>query len=115
MFTEKSTAIQLRGPSSRNGSGRVEVFYKGRWGTICDDGWDINDARVVCRELGYKGVARALQGSNVPDGIGQIWLNNVACIGNEKTLSHCIYSGWGNHDCSHEQDAGVECLSTGKI
>ncbi|CAB4018031.1 deleted in malignant brain tumors 1 -like, partial [Paramuricea clavata] len=109
---EKSIAVRLIGPSSFNGTGRVEVFYNGQWGTICDDYWDINDAMVVCRQIfGLPYAVRALYGYHVPDGTGQIWLDNVRCTGNEKSLINCSHSGWGNHNCRHYQDAGVECSS----
>ena len=101
--------IRLQGPLSSNGTGRVEVFYNGTWGTVCDDAWDINDARVACRQLGYQNATRALQGGQVEDGEGQIWLDEVACTGSEKNLTTCSHDGWGSHDCSHSQDAGVEC------
>ena len=115
MFTEKLIAVQLRGQSSRYGTGRVEVYYNGTWGTICQDDWDINDASVVCRELGYENAIEAIRADSVPDGTGQIWLDNVHCTGDEQTLSSCLHGGWGVHNCLHFEDAGVECLSTGNL
>ena len=99
----------MKGPSSSNGTGRVEILHNGQWGTICDDGWAIEDARVACRQLGYSNAAKALQGSEALSGSGQIWLDGVACTGNEKNIASCSHNGWGNHDCSHSEDAGVEC------
>ncbi|CAB4032405.1 deleted in malignant brain tumors 1 -like, partial, partial [Paramuricea clavata] len=107
----KLIAVRLIGPSAFNGTGRVEVYYIGRWGTICHNYWDINDARVVCRQLGYPYVVRFLWGYQVPDGTGQIWLDNVRCNGNEQSLINCSHNGWGNNNCGHHQDAGVECSS----
>ena len=112
IFPETCKLLRLQGPS--DGTGRVEVFYNGKWGTICDDSWDIKDARVVCRQLGFKYTVRAFQGGDVPDGTGQIWLDQVACTGSEKSLSGCSHESWGSHDCSHGEDAGVECSSSGK-
>ena len=114
-FTEKSPGIRLAGPSSSNGTGRVEIFYNGEWGTICDSYWSINDAKVVCRQLGYRYTISALRGSQVPNGFGRIWLNYVWCTGREQNLTSCYISRWGNNNCRHGQDVGVECSSTGKV
>ncbi|CAB4045365.1 deleted in malignant brain tumors 1 -like, partial [Paramuricea clavata] len=105
-------SLRLQGPSSTNGTGRVEVFFAGQWGTICDDAWDIRDARVVCRQLGYLNAVAALGGYKVPDGSGKIWLDSVRCKGSEKKLSTCSHDKWGSHNCGHSEDAGVECSNT---
>ena len=108
------TKLRLQGPKIKQGTGRVEIFYQGKWGTVCDDNWDLNDAKVVCRQLGFLGVKSALQGNKVVDGSGQIWLDNVACTGSEQLLTNCSHGGWGIHNCDHGEDAGVECLVSGK-
>ena len=87
----------------------MEVFHNGQWGTICDDNWDINDANVLCHQLGYKYAVRALQGGQVRPGTGKIWLDDVDCTGREESLANCSHTGWGNENCGHSEDAGVEC------
>ena len=109
-------SLRLKGPWSATGTGRVEVFFAGQWGTICSGYyWDRNDATVVCRELGYLNAVRATGGYSVPDGSGQIWLSKVRCKGNEQNLTSCSHGGWGNHSCRHNDDVGVVCSSTGKF
>jgi hypothetical protein len=107
--------VRLQGPSSASGSGRVEVFYNGQWGTICDGNWDKNDATVVCHQLGYQCAVRAIQGSNVPNGTGQIWMNEVRCTGRKQNLISCSHSGWGSNNCTHNEDGGVECCPRGNL
>ena len=106
--------LRLQGPLSVNGTGRIEIFYNGTWGTICDDGWNMNAAKVACRQLGYNYSLRVLKRRDVPDGSGQIWLDDVKCEGSETRLENCTHNGWGKEDCSHSKDVGVECSVAGK-
>ena len=106
-----ATQIRLVGGSS-NLEGRVEVMYSGVWGTVCDDFWDINDAQVICRQLGFINVLQATSSASFGQGTGTIWLDNVQCRGNETRIENCPNSGWGEHNCAHSEDAGVVC-STG--
>eukprot|EP00058_Branchiostoma_floridae_P003920 XP_002589408.1 hypothetical protein BRAFLDRAFT_77852 [Branchiostoma floridae] len=101
-------SVRLTGGQSSS-EGRVEVRPgNGDWGTVCDDGFDDRDAHVVCRQLGYQGgVARV--GGSFPEGTGNIWLDNLNCAGNESSVADCEINRWGDHDCTHKEDAGVVC------
>ena len=87
----------------------MEIFYYDQWGTICDDGWDINDANITCRQLGFPGASAAYHGSYYGPGTGRIWLNDVACSGSETHLCKCGHRGWDTHNCTHHSDASVNC------
>ncbi|XP_037830972.1 deleted in malignant brain tumors 1 protein-like isoform X2 [Kryptolebias marmoratus] len=101
-------SVRLVG-SNQACSGRIEIYYKATWGTVCDDGWDTNDAEVVCRQLGCGPALGAPSKAYFGEGTGQIWLDDVACLGNESSLSKCFHSGFGTHNCEHHQDVGVTC------
>nr|XP_014353577.1 PREDICTED: deleted in malignant brain tumors 1 protein-like [Latimeria chalumnae] len=89
--------------------GRVEVFHNGVWGTLCDDSWDMNDANVVCKQMGCGHAVQYKGNAYFGSGAGPILLDDVMCYGNESNLFACSSSYWGNHDCGHYEDAGITC------
>lgn len=111
-FTDTDT-LEQRPLRLVNGSnsclGRVEVFHNQKWGTVCDDTWDLQDAAVVCRQLGCGMVLSAPGSAHFGPGSDPIWLDNIHCTGTESTLTECELKNWGEHNCAHSEDAGVVC------
>lgn len=124
--------IRLRGGTANQG--RVEICRFNIWGTVCNDQWDAVDAQVACMQLGFANFTGKQIYSETPlyltpstsiilldsvaissgftRGAGQIWLDNVLCVGNEIILDNCRANAIGMHNCSHSEDAGVRCVGT---
>ncbi|XP_060552053.1 scavenger receptor cysteine-rich type 1 protein M130-like, partial [Ruditapes philippinarum] len=101
-------------------SGRVEVFYKNKWGTVCEKGFTLADAKVVCQTAGYNFstdvtiVIDKFDGEYTPY---QVMIRNLACNGNESDISLCQSDDWdtGYENCPYSgsyQSVGVKCLTT---
>ena len=111
IYTYYAETVRLvNGPNSY--TGRIEVFANGQWGTVCDERWDINDANVICWQLGYLGARTSSCCAAFGRGTGP--MIHLDCQGSEESFNECphVVSPSG---CGHHQDAGVECyIDTGK-
>ncbi|XP_052268580.1 uncharacterized protein LOC127869962 [Dreissena polymorpha] len=96
-----------------NYSGRVEIEYEGAWGTICDRGFDINDAKVICRMKGFntESIEIRLNGF-YGNGNGRIFISDLLCTGDEPDISECnVGRRWNNTNtlCTNINDVAVQC------
>ncbi|XP_011499966.1 PREDICTED: uncharacterized protein LOC105363863 [Ceratosolen solmsi marchali] len=104
-------AIRLAGANSSH-EGRVEIKILDKWGQVCDDSFDMIDATVICRELGYSlGALEVRPGGfygnlNPPEAF---MVDQLKCQGNETTIRECDFEGWGKHNCEPEEAVGVIC------
>ena len=91
--------------------GNIEIFHDGRWGYICDDEWDMAEAEIACRQLGYQTAQKPTHDGffGHPEGEVSFWMDNMYCLGNERRLSQCRFDGWAQHDCAPSELAGVSC------
>ncbi|CAG2193299.1 unnamed protein product [Mytilus edulis] len=88
--------------------GRLEIKYRGEWGTVCDNNFGNVDVEVACRQLGYcSGIMQPRQLIN--HGYGAIWLNDVNCSGSESKLLDCDFNNV-TLQCDHWYDIGVHCF-----
>ena len=97
--------------SENTNEGRVEVLSNGTWGTVCNDGFDITDATVVCRQLGFVGAAGIAVDLEFGAGTGDILMDEVQCSGTEERLQDCHVADTSDINCVHSEDAGVICAT----
>ncbi|XP_067661710.1 uncharacterized protein [Haliotis asinina] len=105
--------VRLVAADNLPGRGMVEVFNGTYWGSVCDDFFDENAAKIVCGTLCFNTTyARA---GAPPEAIGpprsDIVLDDVRCAGNEAQIQDCPNNGWGNHNCAPTEIASVTCVN----
>ena len=90
----------------------MEVYHNDEWGRVCGNGWDFNDAQVVCSELGFGPAIATRHNAFYGQGSGEIWLDDLNCVGTERSIVDCSHGGWGIGNCNHSEDAGVNCTAS---
>lgn len=83
---------------------RLEIFHAGVWGSVCSEGFDADDARVACRQLGYPNGDWFPATSSHP-----IWMDDLACTGDEARLAECAFDGWGVRSCAPDSAVALRC------
>ncbi|RDD45645.1 Deleted in malignant brain tumors 1 protein [Trichoplax sp. H2] len=102
-------AVRISGNSNINGTGFVEVYQNGYWGTICNTGIDFTAAVVLCRAAGYGNVTTIYSSSMYGSGKGKILFDNLQCNGDETTPLNCFRNVPANSNCTHDMDVTIEC------
>ncbi|XP_039366864.1 antigen WC1.1-like [Mauremys reevesii] len=90
-------------------SGRVEVLINNTWSAVCDAGWGLPEAGVVCKQLGCGPALSAPGAAQFGHGAGDVWLEGVSCSGQESLISECQLSRLGPGQCGHGSEASVVC------
>ncbi|XP_038073143.1 deleted in malignant brain tumors 1 protein-like [Patiria miniata] len=107
---DENFSIRLSGGGNPK-SGRVELFFKGQWSTLCNFEWADSDADVVCRQLGFLGPSIAVTGI-IPDGeLRPLYISFEACRDDEARLAQCILEETvlGRYGCRRDTAAEVIC------
>ena len=90
----------------------MEVKHQEHWGTVNDYKWSLEEAAVVCRQLGCGAAVDAPQGAYFGPAVGPIWLEYIHCSGTESAITECAYptvKDYRPEGFSHDQDAGTVC------
>ena len=101
-------SIRLSGGRNAR-EGHVDVLLNGHWFSVCGTYWDLLDAIVACRQLGYHTAEAALRASPFGNTGGLNWMVVRQCTGYEANLTQCSQN-YGIESCRNNH-AGVRCSS----
>jgi len=101
-----------------SGEGRLEVWYSGKWWSVCDDRWTMINTDVVCQEMGLGravSFTRAYNAANLWTALStvKIGFDDVVCDVTDTSLFECRQAPFGfPPDCIEQQTIGVHCAGS---
>lgn len=113
---EPKIPIRLLGGATEH-EGRLQIYINSTWGTVCDYGWDVIDAALVCHQLGLalNPLDWRLLRSELPNaGTSEnVLLSNVRCTEHDTDITRCRAEQASKNEfynsCTHEYDVGIRC------
>lgn len=119
MSLPPSTTANCQAETSKILTGRIEIFFNGVWGAVCDHGFTDINSYVACKQMGFSEgavVKNIGQGSHPQN---TMWDRNVNCTGNEKFLKNCPiivneHDSLSQTDCNTDHLTGITCSTKGE-
>ena len=112
--------VRLVGSSGTQGEVEAYDKFNQEWRPLCDDGWNLKSASVVCKQLNlgppvsiyshasterldhYSGTARS----------SEYGIERLVCEGTESNIAECQYNTNTTYGCHQNETAGVVCNSS---
>ncbi|CAC5408444.1 unnamed protein product [Mytilus coruscus] len=110
IFYNYAISINCQGGIRLSNYDHLEILIDKKWGTVCDDKFDVNAAMIVCRQLGFLWQkAAVITTHTIANCSIPIHLDDINCDGSEDNVLKCRMNTFGMHDCSHTEDISVKC------
>ena len=93
--------------------GLLEFLHNDVWGGVCDDKFEIEEAKTACLQLGYDDATAVLNPSIT--GPSTFILDEIKCYPNHARLQDCLHDPFTVHDCDSEEHTAVSCTGGGNI
>ncbi|XP_030745583.1 protein bark beetle isoform X2 [Sitophilus oryzae] len=114
---ESGVPIRLLGGDTET-EGRLQIKINNQWGTVCNYGWTVENAALVCQQLGYvlNPSDWYIERNEIPDAgkTEKVVLSNVQCQDYDLDITKCRAETITDfyNSCDHDNDVGIRCYKS---
>lgn len=106
---KSSTSNIVRLVGGARNQGKVELYRRGEWGAVCNDGWNIRYGDMVCKMLGYSKASWVYSVERGRNGRGRMWIIDERCDDRDSFIKNCLERSREWHSCYQGKEAAVRC------